>query len=302
MNKLENTLMKWNFRKIAKWYLILALITGLTCIGMVGYIYRERLNFAFQYSRLKDVKDETKAKTYAAKTGEASSDVVDVLILDDNNQILYSAKNSTFSAGTLDLKKAGDEKKYLVSSQYPDAAFQLVKSDDFLLQSILNKDFGRIKDDYDEDAAFDSALSGKTVYMLSRLHVHHSDLKIYVISVPTSVSGGMLSLKITAVLAILFFCIYWVLIALWMYRDAAKHKLTSLYWGLIGLCTNIIGLIVYLIYKHSLAICPVCGTAQRTNHLYCTNCGKQLGTLCPHCGGMISPKDAFCPHCGKKVK
>ncbi|MEE8808630.1 MAG: zinc ribbon domain-containing protein [Lactimicrobium sp.] len=301
MNKLENTLMKWNFKKIAKWYVILALITGLTCIGIVGYIYRERLSFAWQYARLKEADNETDARTYAYKTANASSDVVDVLILDDTNKILYSAKNSSFSTGTLNLEKAGDEKKYLVSSQYPDAAFQYVKSDDFLLQSILNKDFGRIKHDYDEDAAFDNTLSNKTVYMLSRLHIHDTAMKIYVISIPTTVSGGILSLKISAALAMLFFCIYWVLIALWLYRDAAKHKLASLYWGLIGLCTNIIGLIVYLIYKHSLAICPACGAAQRTDHLYCTNCGKQLGTLCPHCGSQISSKDHFCPHCGKKV-
>lgn len=46
MNKLEKILSKWNFKKIAAWYLILAVVAGLACVGTVGFIYRERLNFA----------------------------------------------------------------------------------------------------------------------------------------------------------------------------------------------------------------------------------------------------------------
>ena len=57
MNKLENMLSKWNFQKIVIWYLILAVIAGVTCGGIVGYLYRERLDFAWQYSRLEETKD-----------------------------------------------------------------------------------------------------------------------------------------------------------------------------------------------------------------------------------------------------
>lgn len=42
MNKLEKILSKWNFKKIAAWYLILAVVAGLACVGTVGFIYRER--------------------------------------------------------------------------------------------------------------------------------------------------------------------------------------------------------------------------------------------------------------------
>ena len=95
---------------------------------------------------------------------------------------------------------------------------------------------------------------------------------------------------------------YWVLIALWLYKDAAKCKLSPLYWGLIGLFTNIIGLIVYKIYKRSMAVCPACGAAQSAEHLYCTACGEQLGQRCESCGSKVNPKDSFCPHCGKQIK
>lgn len=301
MNKLEKILSKWNFKKIAVWYLILALAAGLCCTGAVGYLYRERLNFAWQYSRLEEAKNDDALKAAARKTAAASADVVDVLILDGSNRVTYSVKDSAFAAGALELVKAGSEKKYLISDAHPDAVFQYVRSEEFMLNSIINKDFGKIRSDYDDDSAFDGDLSGKTIYMLGRAKVHHSDSKVYVITVPTSLPGGMTALKASAALAMLFFCVYWVLIALWLYRDAARCGLSPLYWGLIGLFTNIIGLIVYKIYKRSMAICPACGTAQSADHLYCSACGTQLGTRCESCGCKVGPKDSFCHHCGNQI-
>lgn len=302
MNRLENILSKWNFKKIAVWYLILAVVAGLCCAGTAGYIYRERLNFAWQYSRLEKAKDETALKTAVQKTADASADVVDVLILNGNGQVTFSAKNSEFSAGTLNPAKAGSEKKYLISDAHPDAVFQYVKSEEFMLNSIINKDFGKIRSDYDDDSAFDGDLSGKTIYMLSRVDVHQSGSRVYVISVPTDAPGGMAALKVSAALAMLFFCVYWVLVALWLYKDAAKCKLPPLYWGLIGLFTNIIGLVVYKIYKRSMAICPACGTAQSADHLYCSACGTQMAVCCGHCGGKVGAKDSFCHHCGERIQ
>ena len=301
MNRLEKTLSGWNFKKIAVWYLLLAVVAGLACAGTVGYIYRERLNFAWQYSRLEEAKDAAALQAAAQKTADASADVVDVLITDGSGRVTFSAKNSEFASGTLELVKAGSEKKYLVSDAHPDAAFQYVKSEEFMLNSIISKDFGKIRSDYDDDSAFESTLSSKTIYMLSRVKAHGSDSRVYVISVPTSVPGGMTALKATAALAMLFFCVYWVLVALWLYRDAAKCRLSPLYWGLIGLFTNIIGLIVYKIYKRSMAVCPSCGTAQSAGHLYCSVCGAQLGRRCESCGCKVGARDSFCHHCGSKI-
>lgn len=301
MNRLEKVLSGWNFKKIAVWYLLLAVVAGLACAGTVGYIYRERLNFAWQYSRLEEAKDAAALQAAAQKTADASADVVDVLITDGGGRVTFSAKNSEFASGTLELVKAGSEKKYLVSDAHPDAAFQYVKSEEFMLNSIISKDFGKIRSDYDDDSAFESTLSSKTVYMLSRVKAHGGDSRVYVISVPTSVPGGMTALKATAALAMLFFCVYWVLVALWLYRDAAKCRLSPLYWGLIGLFTNIIGLIVYKIYKRSMAVCPSCGAAQSAGHLYCSVCGTQLGRRCESCGCKVGARDGYCHHCGSKI-
>ena len=291
MNRLEKMLSKWNFKKIAVWYLVLAVITGVLCGGTVGYLYRQRLKFAWQYARLEEAKTPEALRMAADKTAAASEDVVDILVVDENQQILYSAKDSKFAAGPLTLTKVGDAKKYLASADYPEAVFLQVKGDEFMLNSIVSHDFGKIRSEYDDESAFENGLSAKTVYMLNRVQARKAGGTAYVITRPTSVPGGETALKVTAALAMLLVCVYWVLVALWMYRDAARCKLSPLYWGLIGLFTNLIGLIVYKIYKHSATLCPACGAAQSAGHLYCANCG-----------GKVGAKDSFCHHCGNKIK
>ncbi|MCI6290961.1 MAG: zinc ribbon domain-containing protein [Clostridiales bacterium] len=302
MNRLEKMLSKWNFKKIAVWYLVLAVITGVLCGGTVGYLYRQRLKFAWQYARLEEAKTPEALRMAADKTAAASEDVVDILVVDENQQILYSAKDSKFAAGPLTLTKVGDAKKYLASADYPEAVFLQVKGDEFMLNSIVSHDFGKIRSEYDDESAFENGLSAKTVYMLNRVQVRKAGGTAYVITRPTSVPGGETALKVTAALAMLLVCVYWVLVALWMYRDAARCKLSPLYWGLIGLFTNLIGLIVYKIYKHSATLCPACGAAQSAGHLYCSFCGAQLGARCANCGGKVGAKDSFCHHCGNKIK
>ena len=84
MNRLEKMLSKWNFKKIAVWYLVLAVITGVLCGGTVGYLYRQRLKFAWQYARLEEAKTPEALRMAADKTAAASEDVVDILVVDEN--------------------------------------------------------------------------------------------------------------------------------------------------------------------------------------------------------------------------
>lgn len=304
MNKFEKILSKWNFKKIAIIYIVVSLIIEIGCASAIGIIYKDRLSFAYQYSKIESSlkKNDSKLLSNAIDKTATGTDVIDILKLDKNNNILYSAKKSKFYVSPFNLTKEKDEKKYLVSSSFSDSIFKYVKNDEFLLNSIINKDFGKIKEDYDDDVFFENDNSSKTIYMLSCIRSKKSAEKVYVISLPTAVQGGMLALKITAAVTMLLFAIYWVLIALWLYKDAAKSKLSPLYWGLIGLFTNLIGLIVYKIYKRNTITCSDCGAAQSTNHLFCSYCGAKLGIQCKNCGSNISAKDSFCHHCGNKIK
>lgn len=300
MNKLEKFLSRFNFKKAAVWYIIIAVIVGIACTVTLAVMYRERISFAWEYSRLKESTDKNASYTLADKAAAASNDITDIIFVDEKGKIIYSAKNSQFADKPFLPQKFGNDKKYLTVGQYPDIVFKYVKSDEFLLTSVLNEDIGRALEDFEDDSVFENRLSSKTVYMLNCIHNKNTE-KIYIISSPTSVPGGTIAIKLTAASAMLFFCVYWVLIALWMYADAAKSKLSPIYWGLIGLFTNIIGLIVYKIYKFSSSVCPCCRAVQNSQHLFCSHCGAQLGARCESCGAKINAKDHFCHRCGNKI-
>ena len=136
--------------------------------------------------------------------------------------------------------------------------------------------------------------------MLSLLEKNVDGIKAYVISDPNPVSYGMLSLKIAASLLMLLFMIYWIIIALWVYQNARKSRLSAPVWGIVALFTNLAGVLVYVIYKHINNVCAFCGAVQPNANVFCTFCGNKIGTICPECGHSLKPDDKYCPKCGHK--
>lgn len=304
MSKLEKIVSGWNFRRIARVFCAVSLAIVVCCAVAVGIVFRERLAFAMQFVRLEEVAEgknkDPEAKQQAIdKVAAASSDVVDILSVDGDGKVWYSAKQSPFTADTFTLAKIGDEKRYYAAAEYPDAVFQYVRGESFMLRSILSEDFGELQMEYEEEGGLDTGKPTGTLYMLTRIRCDSSS--IYVISTPTSVPGGELLLKCCAVLADMIFSVYWVLVALWLYRDASRAHLPAVAWGLIGLATNVIGVLVYCLYKRGNALCPECGAVQANGHGYCVYCGAQIGKRCPECGGRVLDTDRYCHHCGAKL-
>lgn len=304
MSRFEDGLSRWNFKKIAKVYIIVLVIAIIGCCAVAGYVYRDRISFALQYSRVSDAiekADSSSVQSELDKLASSSSDVVDILMLDSDNQVVYSAKGSEFSRGQLNLTKAGDDKDYLVSEADSGVVFKYVNGDEFLLDSVFNTDFGEVEHEYRDSSFYESGSADMTVYMLSFLDARGAGDKIYIISSPTTVAGGAVTLKVIAAVVVLLFMVYWVLLALWAYSNASKSKLNGFLWGIVVLLTNIAGVLVYEIYKHANATCPACGASQSRLHLYCTNCGQKLGRTCEVCGAQIGRKDLHCSRCGTPV-
>jgi class 3 adenylate cyclase/tetratricopeptide (TPR) repeat protein len=45
-------------------------------------------------------------------------------------------------------------------------------------------------------------------------------------------------------------------------------------------------------------ICQACGTENRSDRRFCSQCGSALATRCPSCGAANDPADRFCGNCG----
>lgn len=304
MSKFNAFIEKRNFKKIFIIYVITAVIAAIACAGAVGYIFRDKISLALQYEKTSDaLKKQTSdevVKQSIDSLAASSDDICDVLLLDENNKVVYSAKNSKFSSGAAFELKRTDGSKFLQNGENTDTVFRFVKKDEFMLNAAFANDFKEIHDEYDEDNFYLDNFQSKKLYMISLLGKKDGSTKAYVISDPKTVQYGMTALKAAAAIAMLLFMIYWIIVAMWVYQNAKRSKLSAPVWGIVTLFTNVAGVLVYIIYKHINGICGFCGAVQSRGNIFCTVCGKKIGITCTKCGHFLKPSDSYCPKCGQK--
>ena len=99
---MNNFIEKIPFKKVVFIYIIVAILVGISLILFIGNAFQSKLTFIYDYHRihetletgnhnLENIKEEIKDMS------DNSEDVVDVLILDKENKIVYSSKNSEFA-------------------------------------------------------------------------------------------------------------------------------------------------------------------------------------------------------------
>ncbi len=304
MNKrfIEN----WNFKRIFVIYLIIAIVCAALCSAAIGYIYRDKLTLALKYNSARETLEKqgsADTESLLAGIADASADVIDAVTVDGQNNITYSASNSAIVGRRFSLKK--DENGLLTTDIYGGAALRFLSNDEFMLSPVFSDALSKFSDKtekYEEEEYFYLS-GGKNAYLISRISADkNSGVRTYVIINPTPVKYGTSALKAAAGIFMLLFMIYWVIIALWVYQNAEKSHLSAPIWGIITLCTNLAGVLVYTVYKHSNTVCPCCGAVQPRSNTFCTSCGAKIGLTCPECGHGTASGDNFCSSCGHKIK
>ena len=105
--------------------------------------------------------------------------------------------------------------------------------------------------------------------------------------------------------------IIWIMVIVWVYRDAERRGMNGILWALLVFIGNIIGLIIYLILRSDAAFapeaepatqtCPKCEKPVSSSYAFCPYCAAKLQTVCPECGKPTEKSWKACPHCGKKL-
>lgn len=299
---------KLKFKRIVLLYVIVALVAGLFCAGAVGYVYRDKIRLVISYRQLSErlergALDSDGIKQELGRLEQASGDLVDALLLDGQNNILYSAKGSKLAhTGTLQLKPSESGGDFLVWEQNSDIAFWVAGKDEFMLSAVFAGDFSHIYDEYDKEMFYQTNFLNKEVYLLSFLRAGETGEKIYVIAQASPVAYGRLVIKAAAAAAMLLLMLYWVITALWVYQNAYRARLSAPFWGIAVLFTNLAGVLVYVLYKYRNGVCEFCGAAQTKTNLFCTNCGKEISSRCPQCGQALGKNDSYCGKCGRKIR
>jgi len=94
------------------------------------------------------------------------------------------------------------------------------------------------------------------------------------------------------------------LIAVLVYRDAAKRGLDPWLWATVATYVpNLVGVIIYLVvrFMHK-KVCLGCGQGLQADYKICPYCGHDQSTACPKCGKPTDPNWSLCPFCGQPLK
>jgi len=311
MKKLESLIRGINFKKVVIVYLIAAIIAVVVSASVLGYVFSDKIRFMVDYNALCEQLDEnTDAMAMQSSLvdfAKKNNDVVDVLILDAANKIIFSAKDSDVAkAGSLSLESLEHDKqweggkKFMSDPANPGVVYRLVKNE------WLPISMGTVVKDFDsheehDDEYFFSANSAKKIYSLTYVRSEKDSNKTYFIFDISPVANGAIYVKAVAALAMLFFMLYWVLLALYVYADAVRSRLNGIAWGLLTLFTNLFGLIIFKICKQNGKTCFKCKTVQAKGNLYCTECGVKIGASCSKCDNLINEYDKYCSVCGKET-
>lgn len=110
---------------------------------------------------------------------------------------------------------------------------------------------------------------------------------------------------------LLLLTILWLIVVVWVYRDAERRGMNGILWALLIFVGNFVGLIIYLIVRNEefpgrLATeptqsCPGCGKVVVQKYAFCPHCGIQLRAVCPNCDRTVSSDWKVCPYCGQQL-
>ena len=300
-----NRLLDMNFKKIFIGFIIFAIFIGIGAIGVGGYIFKDKISFIYRYDTLKDSVKKSDSETLKSELSKFSSDfsdIVDVLVLDKDNNIIYSTKQKFTNSSNFMLDYSSVGKKYLVDKNNEDVMFYLQDSKELYLSIIANKNIDKIKQEHDDESFFLKDIQSKKTYGLLYILNRNSNEKVYFITDVVPVQNANVYFEACEIIIMCLFATYLIIVALWTYQNAKKNNLNAPLWGIITLFTNIIGVVIYAIYKRRVIICEKCHSIQSKINVYCTNCQNKLNEICDNCGSIINKKDKYCPHCGEKIK
>jgi len=117
--------------------------------------------------------------------------------------------------------------------------------------------------------------------------------------------------------------VVWLAFVYWTYRDSklrSESVVSAVFWALVVLVLNFLGLIIYLILRppeftddvierdleiermqilldSKQSYCPACRSLIKDDFLICPYCRKKLRNSCINCGKPLSLNWKVCPYC-----
>ncbi|MFA0816655.1 MAG: zinc ribbon domain-containing protein [Anaerofustis sp.] len=305
MKFFDDAVVKIRYKKLFIVYMLIVVLIFLISAAVLCCVFRDKIAFASSYhgiskQLLKDGVGFDSVKTELETISDQTADLVDIIAVNSDNQIIFTSKNSFLAQNqTFELQHSGSkENSYLKDLNNYGIYYKLVAYDEFpYLLHMITED-SNLQQSFNNEHFYESDFTDSTIYSLGYLIDGTSHIRIYFIGDINPIRKGDIYISIIESVSLLLFMGYWVLVAVWVYANAARCRLNKAIWGLLILFTNLFGVIIYTIYKQSNRQCYKCGAVQNKDHAYCICCGTQLTGKCPSCGGKIETHGDYCPNCG----
>lgn len=306
MKKLEEFINRLNFKIATKIYLIVSAVILILCIATIAYVTRDKIYMAIDYERISNAFEKQglndNINLQLKKLNSDSKDIVNILILDKDNNIIFKA-NSTLTGSNTKLLLTPYEfnRRYLKDNINKNVLYRIVKKENILLNKDYIQNDEKLRNDIDEEFYYERDLNSKHIYLINYIANRTTQNKIFIIRSVTPIPYAEKLVEITGTLIGLIFIIYWIGLALWVYKDANAKRNNPALWGGLVLLTNLVGLIIYFMYKQNSIICYNCGVIQNKENIFCSYCGTKINEQCSYCGNIVNKDENYCSKCGKKL-
>ena len=186
---MNNFIEKIPFKKVVLIYIIVAILVGIGLILFLGNAFQDKIVFIYDYHRIHETlennhNDLESVKEEIKNMSDNSEDVVDVLILDKDNKIMYSSKHSEFAnQEEFTLNKVDNmTNDYFVNPNNDTAIFRLTTNKELIINTVLSNFDTEVQKESEDQIFYESNFNSKQVYLLSYIANHDTGEKIYFIN------------------------------------------------------------------------------------------------------------------------
>jgi hypothetical protein len=307
MKKIDAFIERLNFKKAIRIYLFLSVLAIAICGFSMLFIARDTISMAWNYKKVSHTFEKQgvtdSLKTQLNSLMSSSKDLENILIVDKSNSIIYKANDNLIqNQKNFQLNPMEYYRNYLTDNINKNVIYKVVKDDDIILNKDYIQNHRKIESDINDSFSFEKDLGSNDIYLLNYMSERNTENKLFIIRTVSEIPYLEGMLGVAFVVIGLIFAFYWIGLALWVYKNATKKNTNAPLWGLLVLVTNIVGVIVYLMYIQNSILCNTCGSVQNKNNKYCSTCGSKINNTCNKCGNVVSTGENYCKNCGENLE
>lgn len=306
MRGIEELINNINFKKAVKLYILLSILLLVISGAVLGYTLRDNLKTALDYKKASEAfRHYGNNSTFQAeltKLPSDSQDIINCVVVDRNNNIIYKTNDKFINGSDKFILTTEDtNKKYLHDNINKDVVYKATPEENLILNRDFFKNHEQVVSDIDENLYFEKDLQNQNIHLLNYVVNRDSKDKLFIIRTVPIMPYAETIIKAIGMIIGLIFIVYWVGIALWVYKDANRRRANPALWGGIVLITNVVGVIVYIMYKQTNKVCYKCGALQSKDNIFCGSCGAQINERCEKCNNIVGKHQHYCSNCGHRI-